>query len=600
MGVGIMKAPCYPIMEMGRRGGLPTIHKTGRWYDMLAYNSAHPQLLVPISRPSSYDVLPPIEMPSQSEVIRVERIRQSLIKECGIKPGTYSELDRGIYPRLEAVYDGLVSSLLEELSDVDAFDLSIRLYERHEEYFGYLFRAHFDLGARRQLLGSSESPMRNEWLWERLSPYTESLRWLIEIALKHCNMQGERAGTAKFNRLIELARAIYEWDLVWEQIFRHVTRHELVIGSDFGVTPQLTPRTVRVRNEYHRALMPSMEDGEKEEFERYQNQEYKMTPDEACQKTKESLESMGLDEALMEERGYTLSDWGRFSLGLLDSFSSNEYRKVVKLSTLESHLSRKWHLDGQRIPSLLRDYSLSKETVGDIDMKKLRPVEFGRRDSRLLRRPVVILKRGDSVRCLYGVETISRGHILVLERLESGRIDLVRQSGRNLTKAVGRLQKELGRVFEQSLADECKVRGYDYRLEVKGVKGKRIPQGSGFGPVDVFVVDRTHRRFVLVEAKNVADEGSLPKEMQSERKEFSKFISKLNLQVEWFAQQLTDLKSEHGLPDDEDYSIEGVIVANSPRLWMFTYDRPVPILDFFNFFRCLEQGRRFAIDPVMA
>ena len=105
---------------------------------------------------------------------------------------------------------------------------------------------------------------------------------------------------------------------------------------------------------------------------------------------------MELDEALLEERGYTLSDWGRFSLGVLDSFSSDEYRKVVKPTTLKSHLSSNWNLDRERIPFLLRDHGLSRETVRDIDIKLLRPVEFGRRDSRLLRRPVVLLKRGDS------------------------------------------------------------------------------------------------------------------------------------------------------------------------------------------------------------
>ena len=300
----------------------------------------------------------------------------------------------------------------------------------------------------------------------------------------------------------------------------------------------------------------------------------------------------------MEERGYTLSDWGRFSLGLRGSFASNEYRKVWKLTTLESYLSLNWNLERQRIAPLLRDYGLSKETVQDIDIKQLRPVEFGRRDSRLLRRPVVILKRGDSVRCLYGVETIYRGQVLVLERLESGRIDLVRQSSSNLRRAVGRLQTQLGRVFENNIADECKARGYDFRLEMNRVKGKPIPQGGGFGPVDVFVVDRIHRRFVLVEAKNVADEGSVPKEIQSERNDFSKFIDKLDLQVEWFAPQLTDLKSKNGILDDEDYSIEGVIVVDSPRLLMFTYARPVPILDFFNFFEHLEQGKKFVISPV--
>lgn len=568
---------------------------------MINFDSLPFQSLIPVSRPSSFDVLPPIHVPAESEVALVERLKQSLIRGCGIRPGTYSRLENGLHPKIVAVYHGLMESLLLELAGVDAFDLCIRLYERNEEYLGYIFTAHFDIAAQRRLRGSSESSIRNQWLWERLTPYTEPIRWLIEITLKHCDMQGQRVRVAKFDRLIELARAIYEWDLLWEQIYRNVLPHQLVVGPDFSVTSELTQWTSRVREQYQRALMPTMQENAKEEFERFQAQEEKLTSQQSSEKIVDALKSMGVDEALLEERGYTLSDWGRFSLGVLDSFSSDEYRKVVKLPTLESHLSSNWNLDRQRIPFLLQDYGLSKEVVQDIENKQLRPVEFGRRDSRLLRRPVVLLKRGDSVRCLYGVETITRSNLLILQRVESGRIDLIRRSTtRNLRKAVGRLQQELGRVFEQNLADECKTRGYDFRIEVGRVKGKQIPQGGGFGPVDVLVIDRIHKRLVLVEAKNVADEGSIPKEMQNERNDFSRFIDKLGLQVEWFAQQLADLKSENGIPADEIYSVEGVIVVNGPRLWMFTYDKPAPILDFFNFFRCLEQGKDFVISPVVA
>ena len=568
-------------------------------HDMFEHDSPFPQLFVLVSRPSSFDVLPPMTVPAQPEVLRIERLKGSLIRECGIGPGTYSDIEEGLHSRVEAVYDGLMKSLLDELSGVDAFDLCIRLYKRNEEYLGFIFRAHFEIAARRQLMGSSESSMRNQWLWERLSPYTESIRWLIEITLKYCNMQGERVGAAKFDRLIELARAAYEWDLVWEHIYRNVLPHQLTVGPDFSVASEFTRWTARVRERYQRALMFTMEDSEQEEFGQFQAQKEELTSQQSAEKISDTLKSMGIDEALMEERGYSLSDWGRFSMGVFDSLPHDEYYKVVKLTTLESHLASNWNLDPQRVPFLLRDYGLSKETVQKICIKQLRPVEFGRRDSRLLRRPVVILKRGESVRCLYGVETIQRGHLLILERLQSGRIDLIRRSrSRNLRKAVGRLQKELGRVFEQNIADECRARGYDCRLEVDRVKGKQIPQGSGFGPVDVFLVDRKQRRFVLVEAKNVADEGSVPKEMQTDRNEFSKYIHKLGLQAEWFAQQIPELKSENGIPGCEEYSLEGVIVVNSPRVWMFTYDQPVPILDVFNFLKCLEQGNKLVITPV--
>ena len=558
-------------------------------------------LLVPMARPSSYSMLPRMAIPTRSEVDRVEELKRNLAKEAGFTPGDYFELTTDLVSKVEAVYDGLMNALLEELTGADAYHLCVRLYERNEEYLGYIFSAHHDLAAQRMLLGSTQSPMQNQMLMERLSPYTESIRWLIEIVLKYCEMQGQRVGNAKFDRLIELARALFEWDLVWEQIHRRVVHPHLVIGLDFSARPHLTNWGAKVIREYNRALMPSVTENENAEFDRFQNSNSHQSPKQACENIVETLHSMGLDEPLLQERGYSLSDWGKFSLGLLDSFSRDEYRRVCKLTTLENFLEGTWNLDRQRLPHLLGDYALSKQTVRDIDMKKFRPVEYGRRDTRLLRRPLVILERQDSIRCLYGVETIHRGMLLILERLESGRIDLLRQTkNKKVSRALGHLQKELGDIFEKDIEDECKAHGYECSREKKGVKGKRIPQKSGFGPVDVFIIDRDQRRFVLVEAKNVADEGTLPREMSREREQFSGYIEKLNLQVAWFSQHLSDLKRENGVSSEEEYSIEGVIVVNKSRPWVFASDQPVPILDFPNFFKRLKRGKTFTIDPVEA
>ena len=294
-----------------------------------------------------------------------------------------------------------------------------------------------------------------------------------------------------------------------------------------------------------------------------------------------------------------MSDWGRFFFGLIDSFAADEYRKVIKLSSLESFLFQKWKLAPERLPYLLTDFGLSKGTVSSIDIKHLRPAEFGRRDSRLLRRPVVVLSQGSSTRCIYGLETIYWGSRMILERLEYGQIDIVRQGkNKELESAVGKLRRELGDIFERNIAEECRARGYRYQPEKDKIKGIKIPQGQNFGPVDVFVVDREHKRFVLVEAKNVMDEGMNPKEMAKEKREFTGFISKLNSQVEWFTQHLNELHAEYGVPAGETYSVEGVIVVNAPRVWMFSYDEPVPILDYINFFIRLARGSRFTINPV--
>ena len=517
------------------------------------------------------------------------------MQKAGIKPGSYSVISPGLFAPIEDVFNGLMDALLSELSGVDAFDLCIRLYERNEEYLGHIQRFQFARATRQSLSGLAASSMPVQQLWERLSPYTEPIRWLIEITVKFCETLGETVTARKFDRLVELARAIFEWDAVWEHLYRNVIPHEITVNSDFTATVQTTPRADRIFQSYRIALAPNTAEQGQEEFERFQNRNAKTSP----QETIEMLAAMGLDPALTLEQGYSMSDWAKFCFGLIDSFAADEYRKVIKFTSLERFLLQKWNLIPDRLPHLLRDFGLSKETVSSIDINHLRPAEFGRRDSRLLRRPVVVLNRGNSTQCLYGLETIYSGSRMILMRLQYGRIDLVRQStNKNIRSAVGRLQIEQGEIFERNIAEECKSMGYQCQPEKNRAKGVRIPQRKKFGPVDVFVVDRAHKRFVLIEAKNVMDEGMNPKEMAKGKKEFAAYISKLNAQVDWFTEHLNELRAEYGVSDDETYTVEGAIVVNNPRVWMFAYDEPVPILDYVNFFRRLAQGRKFIIDPI--
>ena len=459
--------------------------------------------------PSSYSALPKLSFPDQSAVDWVKEVRRFLVRKFSIRPGVYSAIEPGLYDPIEGVFNGLMDTLLSELSGVDAFDLCIRLYQRNEEYLGRIYKSHFDRGTQRSVHDIAYPSALSQELWLRLSPYTESLRWLVEIAIKFCESRGERASARKFDRLVELARAIFEWDLTWENVHHKIIPHEVHVCPDFSITFQPTTRAEKIVRAHSIALAPNTAEWEQENFKAFQNRE-KVT----AQETMDVLEAMRLDPGLAQEYGYSLSDWAKFAFGLIDSFAEDEYRKVNTLARLETFLARKWDLDPQRLPHLLRDFGLSRETVHDVDIQRLRPVEHGRRDSRLLRRPVVVLEQAGSTRCIYGLETTEKGTFLVLQRLESGRIDLVSQSSnKELRSAVAKLQRELGDVFQRNIAEECRVLDYQYQQEKDRIKGIRIPQGQNFGPVDVFIVDREYQRFVLVEAKNVADEGTVPKEM---------------------------------------------------------------------------------------
>ena len=547
--------------------------------------------------PSSFSALPDPRLPSKRQVHLVEEFKRSLVRSSGIQPGVYSSLDSGLIVGVKAVYEGLTSRLLEELTGVDTLDLCIRLYKRNEELLGHILKRHHDLAARRRFGGSSESYIGGQMLWERLSPYTESIRWLIEVAVKYCASIGRTLGEPKFDRLVELARAIFEWDMIWETIVHKILALEVLVDDGFNVAAQFNSRSEKAREAYRIALMPGMAESEQDQFEMMQSPSIEMSIEEMIDR----IGLIDLDEPLLRERGYSFSDWVKFSLGLIDSFGEREYFGSPRLERLVPLLSGKWKLDPKRLDYLLQDYGLSGHTLSDFDIKEMPPIEHARRDSRLLRRPVVLVERRGSKYCLYGIETVSSGLKMVQTRIESGRIDFVRQDRDGaLRKAIGTLQERLGWPFERDIADQCQELGFENKLRKDTIRGQRLPEGQGFGPVDIFVIDRQFRRFVLVEAKNVADEGLVPREIKNEQKEFNDYLAKLRSQTSWFADKLADLKLEYGVLADEIYTVEGVIVVNRPRLWMFTHDHPLPIVDFHKFFELLQKGEQLATVPTAA
>ena len=560
------------------------------------FNEPFPMWVIgPFQSPSTFSALPDLKFPLQRQTALVEELKRALIRSSGLQPRAYSALDSTLFPAVKMVCDGLIDRLMDELSGVSTFELCTLLYARHEEYLGHILRGHHNLAALRELGYSHDSSINNQMLWEGLSNFTESIRWLIEIAVKYCATNGTRVEESKFDLLVELARTVYEWDMAWELVAHNVIPHELIIGHDFGATAQLTPKGIRAMNAYRSALMPGMAEAEQERFQMFQTSPNQLSIQELIDR----IDLKELDEPLTRERGYSMSDWIKFSLGLIDSFSFKEYLRAPLKADLVADLSSKWELDPMSVDCLLRDYGLSFNLMNDIHIRQVLPVENARRDSRLIRRPVVSLESEGSERCLYGVETISIGLQMVLARIESGRIDFIHQDPKGLLRqVVGALQEQLGLPFEQEIADRCHELGFENKVRKENIKGQRPPQGEGFGPVDVFVVDRDLRRFILVEAKNVADEGLVPKIIMNEQEEFSEYIDKLQSQTSWFADHVADLMSEYGIAPEEHYSVEGVIVVSRPRPWMFSSDEPLPIFDFHGFFDLLRRGSKFVLLPV--
>ena len=306
-----------------------------------------------------------------------------------------------------------------------------------------------------------------------------------------------------------------------------------------------------------------------------------------------------LEEPLERERGYKFSEWLRFIYGLIDSFEAPEYFKTIGSKNLSRFLYRKWGLGSQQFQRILVDHALSKETIQHLNVSDLEPVAHARRDSRLMRRPIVRLPNREEDLFFYGVETSSAGFQKVFEMFFSGRVQFLGMKNDGpLNKAIGRIQTRYGDEFRDYVGDRCHAQNAHVVIEKDRVGNNPIPHGRGFGPVDVFVVDRKHKRFVLAEIKDVADEGTVPSKMLSERKTFKRYSDKLRVQTEWFETRIDELKEEFGCQSDETWTVDGTIVVKSPRAWMYSHTEPLNIVHELQFLRTLKNGREFVTNPV--
>ena len=556
----------------------------------------NPNQLVPtlVRLPSSFSRLPQPTYPEKRRVLESRQLARRLVKNAGFAPGTYKSFEDVRFDQVEEVSHGLRREIDDLLTGADAIDLCATLYKRYEEITGHLVQLKHR-AVLNQMRGMETGPSVDvDDRWAAIAPHTEALRWLIEYCVKRCSTNGRKIASGQIETLIALTGAFFEWDLIWENIAHQIFEIEFRIAKDFDFTWHPTDRTIRARRRFNAENLPYVQRSD----QNLTNLIKMPGPEFSMEKIVNLPEVQELEEPMELERGYKLSDWLRFAYGFIDSFESHEYFKSIGSKNLSAFLSRKWKLDPDRLQLILIDHAISKATVANLSSTDLEPVGNARRDSRLLRRPVVSLNRRKEDVYLYGVETVSIGFKMIFhtifrrEQLLPGNTE-----GGPLITAIGRIQQTLGNEFSNCIAAQCGERNFEYQLEKGGVGSENTPQGQGFGPVDVFIVDRNHQRFVLVEAKDVADQGTVPKKMREDRDRFLEFQAKLNKQTEWFAKRIDGLRHEFSLSQDETWSVEGAIVVKEPRHWMYSHNEPLKIVHEVQFLRALKNGAKFVTSP---
>ena len=170
------------------------------------------QFLMAIRSPSSFQHLPPLRTPSTHMIEDIEELQRSIVERSGLEPGAYSSLDRETYNRVEVVYNELLNLLLEEISGLDVVDLTFLLYEWLEETLGHINKRRYESIPDLLVAGSPRSSDSVHEMWLYLSPFTEAVRWLIEVAIKSCGVSYVRPTDEQLALIVALSRNILLWD----------------------------------------------------------------------------------------------------------------------------------------------------------------------------------------------------------------------------------------------------------------------------------------------------------------------------------------------------------------------------------------------------
>ena len=222
--------------------------------------------------------------------------------------------------------------------------------------------------------------------------------------------------------------------------------------------------------------------------------------------------------------------------------------------------------------------------MNEIQWDKMWPAEFFWKEQRLLNRPITLYIDDGKQIYIYGYMTslhsfdnffhdIFEGHRLPLSRM--------RQGG-SISKLQNKLQTESAEEFKLGIRDLCREYGLEAHIE-KSNAGHIEMEGKGLGPIDVFAVDRKHKKFLLIEAKDVRPRIS-PKDVATERDQFlgtddsDGYVQVLQRKSDWFRNHEQELKHEYRIVPIEDWTFEAIFVTSNPLMLHYLDKAPFPIL----------------------
>jgi hypothetical protein len=551
--------------------------------------------------PTSLKALPHFSRPNRKELDAVKDLQRTYVQQSGISPCVFTTFDEAKI--LIHVHDLLWNTLEEELSKYDNLAICKYLYGRLEIILGHLHINKYQTSVAQTITGKTQGSDERYDIWRAITPTTEGIKFLIEMAIKHCGEKGLVNQGSHLDYLIDLSTRIVMLDSHLENMYARIIPYEIIITPDFDIDGGISNESEIAIDNFGKVQKPHAAQADRDFIE---NLHRINGPKIKTEDFRAFPELVSMDKAMNDELGYGFFNWLDYCKGCVGIFGENEFLKIVGVPRLKRHLRDVVGLDSDKVELLLRDNALSHSLVKNIARDDMMPMTNYKRDSRLLRRPLLEIQHENNRIAILGIETFSVGMQIFFEALENGTLQIPRMSqGGPIRSAMGTLQALKGAPFRDEIAKRCISMGL--KAETEWPIHQRNKTDKVLGPIDILIIDQVNRRFILVEAKNLQSQGIIPKEMKNQRDRFlgaeahedNAFVSILKEKEKAFVSNLKWHIQKLGIVGLNDYSVESVIVVFHPIFWLHLESEPLPILDDLEFYNRLQHGLHFLTSPII-
>lgn len=284
--------------------------------------------------------------------------------------------------------------------------------------------------------------------------------------------------------------------------------------------------------------------------------------------TREDLEQQNLDTIYLAEFGITKTDLNSivFYLHLLNLESKQaimqiEYKALVKDLAKELELEEKIIKNGLAV-FCLENRKFWNKIQAEFDKTDIYPWRYNRRLS-YLRRPLIKLKQKEITAIYYGHRQLILSFQYLEDSIATGRYRAV---STEMKTHIGKILKKRGDDFNNEIFTWLKKQLSSKRyLVYKGVKLNKISKvrlEDNLGDVDLLIIEKSRKLFILVECKNV-NAARTSVEFVSELNRFEgDWIEKHLKRHRWGIKNGDVLRDYYKLNQADSYQVISIFVTN--------------------------------------